>query len=296
MLIINYFLLLNDPLSLPAKREAVLLPPWGKVGIGVLKIAAITLLIVISQVTLCQSASELNKSDQQGRKQGHWIKKYPDQTVMYDGYFKNDNPVGEFRRYYETKVLKSLLVYNEAGNEAIATIYHSNGFISSKGKYVNQLKEGKWQFFSISINGYLILEETYTRNLRNGISLKFYPDSVVAEKLFYVNDIRQGEWIQYYPNGEVSLKSSFLNDKINGKFEVWYENGRKQFSGQYKNDTRDGLWQIFNPDGTIKYKIQYVEGIAQDRQMDIDGSEYLDKLEKNKGKIPDPEKSGVIRP
>lgn len=261
-----------------------------------LKIVAITLLIVIPSVALCQSAAELNKTDQQGRKQGHWMKKYPNQVVMYDGFFKNDNPVGEFRRYYETKVLKSSLVYNEAGNEAIATIYHSNGFVSSKGKYVNQLKEGKWQFFSISINGYLILEETYSGNLRNGSSLKFYPDSTMAEKLSYVNDIRQGEWIQYYPNGEVSLKSTFLNDKINGKFEVWYENGKMEFSGQYKNDTRDGLWQIFNPDGTVKYKIQYVDGVAQDRQMDIDGSEYLDKLEKNKGKIPDPEKSGVIRP
>jgi len=260
-----------------------------------LRIVTIAIWIAIPSMALCQSASEINKSDQQGRKQGHWIKKYPNETIMYDGFFKNDNPVGEFRRYYENKSLKSLLVYNETGNEATAIIYHSNGFISSKGKYVNQLKEGKWQFFSISINGYLICEETYSKNLRNGISLKFYPDSTVAEKLSYVNDIRQGEWIQYYPNGEVCLKSSFLNDKVNGKFDVWYENGKMEFSGQYKNDTRDGLWQIFNTDGTVKYKIEYVGGVAQDRQMDIDGSEYLDKLEKNKGKIPDPEKSGVIR-
>jgi antitoxin component YwqK of YwqJK toxin-antitoxin module len=279
MLIINYFHFSKRPhfpSRLSGKLEFLLLPPWGKVGIGVLKIFTLALLIVISPMALCQSASELNKSDQQGRKQGHWIKKYPNQIVMYDGFFKNDNPVGEFRRYYETKVLKSLIVYNESGNEALATIYHSNGFISSKGKYVNQLKEGKWQFFSISINGYLILEENYSRNLRNGVSLKFYPDSTVAERLSYVNDIRQGEWIQYYPSGELCLKTSFLNDKINGKFEVWYENGRMQFSGQYINDTRDG--------------------VSQDRQMDIDGSEYLDKLERNKGKIPDPEKSGVIRP
>jgi antitoxin component YwqK of YwqJK toxin-antitoxin module len=260
-----------------------------------IKALSFSILILISSPAFCQTG-ELNKTDQQGRKQGHWIKKYPNKSVMYDGIFKDNHPVGEFRRYDENNIITSLLIYSTDGKEAGATTYHPNGYISSRGKYINQSKEGKWQFFSISIKGYLINEETYSKNLRNGISLKFYPDSTVAERLSYVNDIRQGEWIQFYPNGEVSLKSAFLNDKINGKFEVWYDNGRKKFTGQYKNDTRNGLWQIFNPDGTVKYIIQYVDGVSKDRQMDIDGSEYLDRLEKNKGKIPDPEKSGVLRP
>jgi hypothetical protein len=45
----------------------------------------------------------------------------------------------------------------------------------------------------------------------------------------------------------------------------------------------------------LKYKIEYQEGVTQDNQMDIDESDYLDSLEKNKGKIADPEKSGIIR-
>ena len=36
-------------------------------------------------------------------------------------------------------------------------------------------------------------------------------------------------------------------------------------------------------------------GVTKDRQMDIDESDFLDSLEKNKGKIADPEKTGVIR-
>lgn len=260
-----------------------------------LRVVTIVSLLAISLLANGQSASDKNQTDQQGRKQGHWIKKYPNEVVMYDGFFVNDSPVGEFRRYYENKVLKSLLIYSADNKEAVATMYYSNGFISSKGKYVNQLKEGKWQFFSISINGYLICEETYSKNLRNGPSLKFYPDSTVAERLAFLNDKREGEWIQYYPNGEECLRSSYLNDKVNGRFEVWYENGKEEFSGQYKNDMRDGTWQIYDTDGTVKYKLEYVAGVAQDRQMDIDESQYLDQLEKNKGKIPDPEKTGVIR-
>ncbi len=260
-----------------------------------LKIITIASLLAISATATCQTETEINKTDQQGRKQGHWIKKYPNKSVMYDGVFKDDHPVGEFRRYYENNTLKSLLIYNDNGTEAVAGIYHPNGYISSKGKYVNQMKEGKWQFFSISINGYLICEEHYSGNLKNGPSVKFYPDSTVAEKLTYINDIKQGEWIQYYPNGAVCLKSNYLNGKINGRFEVWFENGQIEFSGQYKNDARDGLWHIYNNDGILKYKLEYLAGVTKDRQLDIDESDYLDFLEKNKGKIADPEKTGVIR-
>ncbi|MCX6327338.1 MAG: toxin-antitoxin system YwqK family antitoxin [Bacteroidia bacterium] len=259
-----------------------------------LKIITITSLFAISAMATCQTEMNINQTDTEGRKQGHWIKKYPNENVMYDGLFKDDHPVGEFRRYNEDKTLKSLLIYNGDGTAAIATIYHPNGNISSKGTYIKQMKEGKWQFFSAITKGYLISEEQYSRNLKNGPSLKFYPDSTVAERLTYINDIRQGEWIRYYPNGAICLKSNYLNGKVNGRFEVWFENGQIEFSGQYKNDVRDGHWLIYNNDGTIKYKLEYLAGVTKDRQMDIDESDYLDFLEKNKGKIADPEKTGVM--
>jgi antitoxin component YwqK of YwqJK toxin-antitoxin module len=251
-------------------------------------------LLAISLIAVCQPETQINQTDSQGKKQGHWIKRYPDQTILYEGYFKDDHPAGEFIRYYEDKTLKSVLQYSSNGREATAILYHPNGNIASQGKYVNQKKEGKWQFFSAITKGYLISEETYSGNLRNGLSVKFFPDSTVAERVKYVNDVRQGEWIQYYPNGSVCLKSNYVNGRIEGKFEVWFENGIIEFSGQYKNDTREGLWFIYNSNGSVKYRIEYKDGITNDRQMDIDESDYLDSLENNKGQIPDPEKTGIL--
>jgi antitoxin component YwqK of YwqJK toxin-antitoxin module len=260
-----------------------------------LKIIIIISLLAISSNGICQIETKINQTDSQGKKQGHWIKKYPDKTIMYEGFFKDDHPVGEFKRYYEDKTLKSLLKYNINGTEVAAITYHPNGNIASKGKYINQKKEGKWQFFSAVTKGYLICEESYTGNKKNGLSLKFYPDSTVAEKVNYVNDIKQGEWIQYYPNGAICTKSNYVNGNISGKFEVWFENGQLEFSGQYKNNTRDGPWLIYNMSGSVKYRIEYTGGVANDHQMDIDESDYLDSLDKNKGIIPDPEKTGIIR-
>jgi antitoxin component YwqK of YwqJK toxin-antitoxin module len=252
-------------------------------------------LLAISICSFSQNDPGLNMSDKQGRKQGHWIKKYPNETVMYDGYFKDDHPVGLMKRYYENQIPKSVLEYSDDGRNAKIIMYHPNGNISAKGEYVDQKKEGKWIFYSSLIPGYLISEENYSVNMKNGLSLKFYPDSTVAQRLNYVNDMKQGEWLEYYPSGKVMLKSFYQDGKINGKFEVWFENGAIEYSGQYKNDSREGEWIIFKDDGTVKYRLTYVSGITKDRKMDIDESDFIDSLENNKGKIADPEKTGINR-
>jgi antitoxin component YwqK of YwqJK toxin-antitoxin module len=258
------------------------------------KILLIIFFITSSTIVICQTSAEINKLDQQGKKQGHWIKRYPEGGIMYNGIFSNDHPVGEFKRYFEDNTLKSVLNYSPDGKEASAIIYHSNGNPASSGKYINQLKEGKWKFFSEFTKGYLVSEETYAGNLKNGLSVKYYPDSTIAERSSFLNDTLQGEFTQYYPAGAVCLKSNYKNGRVNGKYEVWFGDGQLEFSGQYKDDVREGIWYIYKKDGTIKYKIEYKAGVTKDNQMDIDESDFLDLLDKNKGKIPDPEKTGVM--
>ena len=252
------------------------------------------LIFLIPSMLFSQRDTGLNITDNEGMKQGHWIKKYQNDTIMYEGFFKDNNPEGEFKRFSSDGTLKSLLFYSNKGSEADAQIYHPNGFLAAKGKYINREKEGMWQFYSEFTNGYIVSEESYSQNKRNGSSVKFYPDDSVAEKMNFKNDTAQGEWTKYYPDGSPSLRSVFINGKLNGKFEAWFDNGKIQFSGEYINDKRDGSWLIYDKDGTLKYKMEYSNGVTNDRQMDIDTSDYLDKLESEKGSIPDPEKTGAI--
>ena len=260
-----------------------------------LKVFSLSALLLFSALLNGQQPeTELNKTDQAGRKQGHWIKRYPDNTILYDGYFRDNIPAGEMKRYNPDGTLKSILNYSNNGNEADATIYHSNGFIAAKGKYINRKKEGTWQFFSEFTEGYKVSEEAYKDNMRNGKSVKLYPEGNVAEQKTFVNDTARGEWVKYFSNGNLSLRSSFTDGKINGKFEAWFENGNLQFSGTYINDKRDGTWLIYDREGKLKYKLECKMGTTKDKQMDIDSSDYLDKLESKKGSIPDPEQTGNI--
>jgi len=260
-----------------------------------LKILTTISIFAFSGIAYCQTETGLNQTDQQGRKQGHWITNYPNGNIRYEGVFRNNHPVGEFKRYYDDKSLNSILIYSTDGRTVNATIYYPNGYICAQGKYIDQLKEGKWKFYSSAIEGYLLNEEIYSKNLRNGLSLKFFTDSTIAEKANYVNDKREGEWLQYYASGKIFLKSNYSGGLLNGKFEVWFENGKHEISGCYKNNFREGKWLIYNEDGSLKYEVNYTNGMTKDRQMDIDASKIIDDLEKNKGKIPDPEKTGEIR-
>jgi antitoxin component YwqK of YwqJK toxin-antitoxin module len=259
------------------------------------KTVSIIAFLILSVTANSQTDSKINITDTRGMKQGRWEKKYPNGNTMYEGFFSDDHPVGELKRFYEDKTLKSVLNYSKDGKEAVAELYHPNGYIASRGKYVNQLKEGKWKFYSQIVSGYLLSEEQYIKNIRNGVSLTFYPDSTVAEKVNYINNVKHGEWIKYYPDGKVCLKATYVNGKVNGKFESWYENGAIQFSGEYKNDLKNGKWLIFNNKGSLKYALEYINGITTDRRLDIEESNFLDSLELNMGKIADPENSEIIR-
>jgi len=259
-----------------------------------LRIPVVCFLILLSGQCWPQSGQSINQTDKEGRKQGHWIKKYPDGNILYDGYFKNDKPAGEFKRYYEDNTLKSLLVFSSDGTEAAATLYYQNGFTAYAGKYVNQLKEGRWKFFSPTTKGLLISEEEYTGNRKNGPSVKYYPDGRAAEKVYYKDDVRHGECYKYYPDGTLNLKTYYINGKLNGSFEAFFENGKPEMTGQYKNDLREGVWIIYKKDGSQRFRTEYASGIPDNAVINIYESDYIDSLERNKVKIEDPEKTGNI--
>lgn len=259
-----------------------------------IKVIAVCSFLIIFFPVFSQVGQSVNQTDKEGRKQGHWIKRYPNGNVAYDGFFSNDKPAGEFKRYYDDSKLKSLLVFSKDGTEAKAILYYSDGLVASAGKYVNQHKEGKWQFFSSSTKGLLVSDVEYSGDKKNGLTVKYYPDSTIAEKIHYMNDLRHGECLKFYPDGTLTLKTSYWNGKLNGKFEAFFENGKPEFLGQYKNDLREGVWIIYRKDGSQRFKTEYTLGIPDNHDIDIYQSGYIDSLERNKVKIADPEKTGEI--
>lgn len=239
--------------------------------------------------------ASINFTDENGLKQGKWIKKFENGNIFYKATFRNDKPVGEFIRYYISGKPISVLYYYENSDSVDAVFYHPNEYLAAKGTYIGKKKEGEWIFYSSVEKDCVICRENYINNLKEGKSIKYHLNGNIAEELIYLNDIKQGEWIQYYTDGVICIKSSYTNNRVDGRFETFHTNGKKEIIGTYINDVRNGEWIFFNKDGSHKRTINYHNGVAEnDKELIEEETKYLDMLEKNGGKIEDPEKKGVV--
>jgi len=250
------------------------------------------LLTIHSGKTVAQDS--INVTDAAGKKQGHWIVKYDNGKTRYEGVFIDDNPIGEFKRYYENGVLYALLNYIPSNDTVKAEFYHPNGFISGSGNYVNQSREGQWEFYSEYIKGYMVLRENYSSNLREGESIKYHWNGNLAEEMLFISDKREGVWKQYYTDGVLALEGIYSGGKLNGSFKAFTVSGKPMIKGTYKNDLRDGEWTFWNNDGSFNKKIIYINGIPENNAEIIsEETKLLDELEKKGGLIEDPAKTGI---
>lgn len=257
-----------------------------------------TLLSLVLIFTLCHLSSaqeKINQTDQNGKRQGHWIKKYPDGQIMYEGYFSDDKPQGEFKRYDENGNLISVLNYNADSDTISACFYHTNGYIAGKGNYINQEKTGEWLYYSDYVEDHLLMRCRYQDDQIQGTRIKYHWNGEIAEELEFSNGIQSGEWKQYYTDGTLALESTYINGTRNGEFRTWHMNGKPEITGKYISDVRTDRWIFFNSDGTLRKEIKYNNGIPENRaELIKQETEYLDKLEREGGKIEDPEKTGRI--
>lgn len=195
------------------------------------------------------AAQSVNQTDGNGLKQGKWTKTYANGVTRYEGQFKKDMPYGEFKNYYISGVLKAVTNYSADGIIANTKTFHENSKPLAEGKYVNQMKDSIWNYFS-DVNGELISKETYNNGKLNGPSLTFYPESEkVAESIEYKNDLKEGDFKKYFPNGSIMTEGKYKNNQLEGNFILYFPNGKIQLKGKYKNGRQIGNWSYFDEDG-----------------------------------------------
>ena len=236
-----------------------------------------------------------NQTDTKGRQQGFWEKRYPNELLQYKGFFKDGHPSGEFLRYYEEGPLKALMHFSDDGQVSRAKLYYQDGQLAGEGKYVGNLKDSTWNYYSF-FGGQLAFVENYHAGKKEGLSTKFYPDGNVSEKLEWKNDLKHGNWEQYYPDGTLLLKSAYHNGKLNGEYLIYHPDGQTSINGRYVYDQREGEWNYFEETGELRLSLIYRKGIALNQdELDQKELEFLNKLEKNKGRFSEPTVEDLIK-
>jgi len=237
-------------------------------------------------VGLSTRTQKVNQTDVNGLKQGFWTKKYKNGVVAYEVTFKDNKPVGDYKRYHENGKLNAFLVYDNEGKWADAKMYDDNGELIAEGKYNGKLKEGLWVY---SNKGKKIAEESYKNGKKEGTSKSFFESGSISEEKHWKNDVENGVWRQYYPNGKKRLETSIDKGIRNSVYYLYYQNGALEIRGQYKNDRMEGKWIYYDKKGKVIKEIKYTKGIADNQdELDEEEQQIFKQFEENRKRLMDP--------
>lgn len=214
------------------------------------------------------AGSDFNVTDAAGRKQGRWIRVYPDGTLYYSGSFKDDRPVGHFTFFRETGRVLSEVEHTEDGTGAKAILYREDGTVSHRGQYLTvqvdgqwtQLKEGPW--VALDVQGRVRVEEQYANNLLDGPCRVFHPSGQLLEEGQYKGGNKAGLWKTYNREGQLRAEELWREGERHGESSVMQDNGRLLSKGTYDMGVPTGTWTLYNPDGKVRSLVSYEGGRA----------------------------------
>ena len=254
---------------------------------GLLLLTILFVNLVFSQNVGQKGDSKLNYTDINGKKQGKWVKKYPNGKVAYEAYFINDKLVKEYKRYYKSGQLKLEVNYDKNSN-GFAKLYWDTKKRMAEGNYVNtNVKDSVWNMYGV--DGMLMVSVSYKNGIKDGREIKYYRNGKKSEILEWKNDVRDGIWNWYYDNGKARMKAHHKNGKREGSFWFYHENGLPYIKGKYNKDLRDGKWEFYTDKHKLIKTITYVNGKATNQdELDEEMTKQFEKWEKMKGKIPEP--------
>ncbi|HLV40973.1 MAG TPA: hypothetical protein VKY37_01745 [Brumimicrobium sp.] len=244
------------------------------------------ILTVIAFVSFSYGVTaQINQVDSKGRKQGEWVKFYDNSDVVrYKGQFKNDKPVGKFVYYYESKVIRTIMIHEDGTDRTEAFYYHANEKLIAHGIYRNQKKDSIWTHFLPT--GHYSYEETYKNGELNGERITYYGPEVtdhktklVLRKENYTNGRLNGKFIEYFADGVVRGEGNYVDGAYNGEIVKNHPNGKPMIKERWKRRTKHGWWTTYDESGKEVGRMYYRNGV------NLDGEEldkYLKEL-KEKG-------------
>jgi antitoxin component YwqK of YwqJK toxin-antitoxin module len=230
-----------------------------------------------------------NQTDERGMKQGHWKKHYPNGELMYKGYFRDNKPEGKMLRYYEDGLLQAELYFPEDSDVTYSTMYFKNGQAGAEGKYIRQQRDSIWSYYSY-YTGALSYRESYSMGKKEGLSVKYYPEGIPAEMIFWSGDMKNGTWKQYFEDSTLRLSSAYLADLLEGPFRVYNRNKVLKIDGTYSKGKMTGDWHFYDNEGKLMRTLKYEDGeLLNKEEKEKWAKEFMDNVEKDLGKIPEPD-------
>jgi len=247
----------------------------------------ILLILLLLSINLVDAQTK-NRRDAEGRKQGYWEAIDSRGMMVYSGFFKDDKPVGEFKRYYPMGGVRVIMFYDADGTNVRARFFGQNGILAAQGNYVNTQRDSVWLYYNYYSRKVTHRVE-YDKGKRNGKEQNFYPDGNVAQEIIWENDLKNGACRQFFQNGQLRSTVVYVNDKMEGAFMTYHPNGKIEIEGAYVNDKPDGDWSHYDENGKLVTTIKYAAGkITNADELEAAEQEFFKTIMEQQGRIPEP--------
>jgi antitoxin component YwqK of YwqJK toxin-antitoxin module len=208
--------------------------------------------------------TKINQINKKNQKTGNWIGYHKEtNTKRYNGSFIDGNPIGLFKYFTkEGRVSAKVNFINDSLSSS--EMYFDNGLVMAKGKFINQMKQGKW--FTYSRTGTLLNVFNFDKGAMEGTQYLYYPadqetNSVkIMEEYNCLNGLKNGSWKQYFKLGRVKSEGNYSMGKRDGIFIYYFANGTIDSKGSFKNNLKDGNWFYYDGEKANMKKLTYEKG------------------------------------
>jgi uncharacterized protein len=163
---------------------------------------------------------------------GSWKFYYDEGKIEQEGKYKNDKEDGLWKWYYLAGSIKTEDEFNEGKEEGLFTEYDTLGNVITNGSYFDGQKEGEWTY---KVGDYSE-KGKYVGDLKDGKWQAFYKDGKLFYEGLYIQGTPDGEHDFYYPNGKLKEVEYFTSGIAEKTWKKYDENGQLTIAITYKDN------------------------------------------------------------
>ena len=221
-------------------------------------------LIILALMMVGIACQAQNKIDDQGRKQGHWVKTDKQGAKIYEGDFVDDMETGTFTYYYPNGTVRITNQYTVPGKICHHKVYNQNGELLAEGTFNQKNRDGLWTFYDGKRLKPVKLT-TYKMGVRHGLQIIFNSDGDTAEVCNWDDNHRHGRWWKRIGK-KGYITATYVHGGIEGRLVEYNDDQQLVREGHYTSGERDGQWKYYDQ-GQLVVDETWKMGRLRDRKV-----------------------------
>lgn len=165
---------------------------------------------------------------------------YPSGTTRYYHTYKDNQPVGIWKFYYESgkQFAEADFTNSRIGDNWV--FYYENGDRIFGEKDEITILEITKDRCPLMVEG----GDDFTKK-----QCQFYQNFKLRSEGNIKGNGREGLWIFYFENGNKQAEGNYTENIQNGPHTIYHENGKLYYRGNYENGMRVGEWEFYDDQG-----------------------------------------------